>query len=108
MINRYDISAAARVYAKERWSNKDDQCISMDGFEEGVRWAQEELLKSLWHSARKKPKKHVSVLVEMQHGSSSLYILDRNHGDWEVSVENCRYIKWCYLDDILPKEGGER
>lgn len=72
-----------------------------------IEWAQQEFIKSLWHDASKEPEKYANVLVEMQNGSSSLYILDRNRGDWEVNVKTCMYIKWCYLDDILPKGGEE-
>ena len=31
-----------------------------------------------------------------------------NEESWRHSISRCQIIKWTYLSDILPKEGGEK
>lgn len=109
MIDEEKIGMAASKYAKEAWNFEEEQFSCMDGFREGVRWAQEEFTNSLWHDASEEPKMKAQVIVESQipDNSSLAYTLDGNYGCWSAKVKACGYVQWCYLDDILPKIGGE-
>lgn len=72
---------------------------------------QEELLKSLWHPANEIPKEF------NRYGFAALYILQYNHQirmvlydkdnmSWKNVINSSEY--WLYVDDLLPKEGGEK
>lgn len=81
------------------------------GFKDGAKWAINEFLKDLWRPANEIPK-------EFNHyGFAALYILqynhqirmvlyDKNHMSWKNVISNNEY--WLYVDDLLPKEGGEQ
>lgn len=74
------------------------------------RLTKEEFLKDLWHPANEIPK-------EFNHyGFAALYILQYNHQirmvlydkdnmSWKNVISNNEY--WLYVDDLLPKEGGD-
>lgn len=77
----------------------------------GAKWAINEFLKDLWRPANEIPK-------EFNHyGFAALYILqynhqirmvlyDKNHMSWKNVISNNEY--WLYVDDLLPKKGGEQ
>lgn len=85
----------------------------------GAKWVISEFLKDLWHPASEKPADNEYILVESTFGSTSYelslgmyyYIdeCDEYHGDsWEVQAAKQRVTRWLYVNDILPKEGGEQ
>lgn len=77
----------------------------------GAKWMQEEFLNGLWHPANEIPE-------EFNHyGFAALYILQYNHQirmvlydkdnmSWKNVISNNEY--WLYVDDLLPKEGGNQ
>lgn len=81
------------------------------GFKEGAKWAINEFLKGLWHPASEKPK-------EFNHyGFAALYVLQYNHQirmvlydkdnmSWKNVISSNEY--WLYVEDLLPKKGGEK
>ena len=82
----------------------------------GAQWAQKEFIKSLWHDASEKPKQH-KMIIALTGGMESLMNFDAEvynfpfalpKGDWVDLVDQDGIMRWCYLDDILPKEGGEK
>ena len=81
------------------------------GFKEGAKWAINEFLKDLWHPNTKEPDKSKSDIITigfdndayLQFKESILW----NEESWRHSISRCQIIKWAYLSDILPKEGGE-
>ena len=90
----------------------------IDGFMKCAKWIQEEFLKDLWHPASEKPADNEDILVESTFGSTSYELslgmyycideCDEYHGDsWEVQAAKQRVTRWLYVDDLLPKEGGE-
>lgn len=110
------IEAAATVYAKETWNHEEDQFMCIDGFKEGAQWAQGEFVNSLWHDASEKPKQH-KMIIALTGGMESLTDFDAevynfpfalSKGDWVDLADQDGIMSWCYLDDILPKEGGEK
>lgn len=83
----------------------------VDGFNAGAKWAINELLKDLWHPANEIPKEF------NRYGFAALYILQYNHQirmvlydkdnmSWKNVINSNEY--WLYVDDLLPKEGGEK
>lgn len=119
MLDKKKLNNASIAYARATWNHDEHQFFCMDGFYEGANWAIDEFLKDLWHDASEEPKKDANCLVHIscEHEDTP----EDNYkeyttsmclgGDWsedhfpseaDVFVE-----KWCYLDDILPKKGGE-
>ena len=91
-------------------------CQVTEAFIMGAQWAQKEFVKSLWHDASEEPRDHTDIVYVNENGSVwSEYDYyadnydDAFHKGWLSFVNNgvLRVIKWCYLSDILPKEGGE-
>ena len=82
-----------------------------EGYIEGAKWAINELLNDLWHPANEIPKEF------NLYGFAALYILQYNHQirmvlydkdnmSWKNVISINEY--WLYVDDLLPKEGGEK
>ena len=74
----------------------------------GAKWMQEEFLKDLWHPASKEPKFGKGRLLVLINGGVSIlnvgFVLDQLR-----NLHNIYGIEgWLYLDDLLPKEGGEK
>lgn len=74
----------------------------------GAKWMQEEFLKDLWHPASKEPKFGKGRLLVLINGGVSIlnvgFVLDQLR-----NLHNIYGIEgWLYLDDLLPKEGGEQ
>lgn len=91
-------------YTEERY---DDEQIK-EAIKLGAHWAIEQILKGLWHPASKEPKFGRGRLLVLINGSVSIlnvgFVLDQLR-----NLHNIYGIKgWLYLDDLLPKEGGEQ
>ena len=111
MIDDKKIEEAARYYCNNRYPASQDAPFIAEGFRHGAKWAINELFKNLWHSANEIPK-------EFNHyGCAALYVLQYNHQirmvlydkdnmSWKnvIGINEC----WLYVDDILPKKGGEQ
>ena len=108
MIEEEKIWMAAVEYSEDAF-NSDEEQIVVGSFIAGAEWAQKKFTNSLWHDASEEPMMRSQVIVESQipDSSSLAYTLDGNYEYWSAKVEACGYIKWCYLDDILPKKGGK-
>ncbi len=77
-------------------------------FQDGAEWAQEEFVKSLWHDASEKPKLNTYCIGYYKDFSGCVVFNNPSDGaDWDTYVQHSSLSKWCYVDDILPKEGGE-
>ena len=109
MIGDKNIEVAARLDDKEYYDrlSDNDRCFFEYGFRRGYNRA----LKDLLHPANEIPK-------EFNHyGFAALYILQYNHQirmvlydkdnmSWKNVISINEY--WLYVDDLLPKEGGEQ
>ena len=114
MIDEKKINKAMSSYATETFNHIEERFAAMCGFKEGAQWAQKELIKSLWHDASEKPKQH-KMIVAITGGTDSLTNFDAevynfpfkmSKGDWVDLVDQDGIVRWCYLSDLLPKEGG--
>lgn len=64
-------------------------------------------LKDLLHPAGEKPKKGCVFLYKtISNGYGLNQIIDGN--EWEYIIKYQKATKWLYIDDLFPKEGGEK
>lgn len=75
----------------------------IDNFKAGANWMAQEFKKHLWHDRSEKPTKSCNILFEYE--KDKFYA--EYHNKDKVAWQNIRTIRWCDIDDILPKEGGE-
>lgn len=75
----------------------------------GAKWAINEFLKDLWHPNTEEPKEEVPLLCYRKHKFLP-FMVDKHSDvyDWNALVYNFDITKWLYIDDLLPKEGGEQ
>lgn len=75
------------------------------GFLRGVEWFKN----TLWHRAKEEPEEHKFIITQWLHEGEICYEADRTQPkvDWQNHVVENNIIKWCYIEDILPK-GGDK
>ena len=84
--------------------------LEKDAFILGAEWAQEEFTKSLWHDASEEPKEgDIVVQIISSINNMPYYEITKKSliYEWEYIVKCNGIIKWCYVSDLLSKEGGE-
>ena len=121
MIDKYKRAKAARQISEKVVDAKgfDDSKPThlafldghVDGFNAGAKWMQEEFLKDLWHPASEEPRKDVSIMVETHNDKNMFYYVwnswqDNFYPFWTDANLCSRVSRWLYIDDLLPKEGG--
>ena len=78
----------------------------------GAKWMQEEFLKGLWHPNTEEPDKSKSDIITLGFDNDAYLQFKESilwsEESWRHSISRCQIIKWAYLSDILPKEGGEQ
>lgn len=107
MIDEFKIYIAAKDYSKKGSGGND----SLYGFAAGAKWAINEFQKDLWHPASEEPRKDVSIIVETHNDKNMFYYAwnrwqDNFYPSWTDAVLCSRVSRWLYVDDLLPKEGG--
>lgn len=109
MIDNKKIEDAAKSLRKDFNDDVTQGFLVEFGFEKGAKWAINEFLKDLWHPASEKPERNTPYLAQLS--VSPLETLrsfetfsDSRH--WEQFSENS-IIRWCYIDDLLPKQKGD-
>ena len=128
MIDDKKIEAAKEEIYEDRFLlNGEDVVFDNDAKEEmyykedikeaiglGAKWAINELLKDLWHPASEEPRKGAKFLYQSSHDSKFYYYINKTddiletYPNWSRYVRHVRVIQWLYIDDLLPKEGGEQ
>lgn len=80
------------------------------GFQRGYNRAINEFLKDLWHEVDEMPKRAKAFIFECGDYSMNYYVgMMFNPNDYKKNAEIWHMNRWCYLEDILPKqEGGEQ
>ena len=111
MLDEKKIKDAAKQHAEGAFVSEYWQSCYKDGFVDGVKWMQESL-KDLWHSAEEEPKHEAqkTYILGMTRASESgvLPMLLRQNTDWKEFSVSHAVNSWLYIDDLLPKEGGEQ
>lgn len=81
-------------------------------FKDGAKWAINEFLKNLWHPNAEEPDKSKSDIITLGFDNDAYLQFKEsilwNEESWRHSISRCQIIKWAYLSDILPKEGGNQ
>ena len=107
MIDDKKIEEAVRNYCNNRYPASQDAPFIAEGFREGTRWAINEFLKDLWHPADEEPEKFRNILyTEGSIDTTDTTMLIINNS-WNTKVSLLEIKKWCYIDDLFQKEGGE-
>lgn len=75
----------------------------------GAKWAINEFLKDLWHQTNKEPEVYDEWIL-MHYSVGNYYSLAqvKEFKSWKGFVENMPIDGWLYIDDLLPKEGGNQ
>lgn len=111
MIDDKKIEDAARYYCNNRYPASQDTPFIAEGFRHGAKWAINEFLKDLWHPNTDEPDKSKSDIITLGFDNDAYLQFKEsilwNEESWRHSISRCQIIKWAYLSDILPKEGGE-
>ena len=115
MLDEKKIEEAAKLITeKYRYyttlSNVDRDKVVKSSFSDGAHWAVQEFLKGLWHPASKIPKKGKPILCWMntKYRPCFIYVYnDMECYDWNIVARLRGIEKWCYLNDLLPKQKGD-
>lgn len=110
MIDDKKIEDAARYYCNNRYPASQDAPFIAEGFRHGAKWAINEFLKDLWHDVDEMPKRAKAFIFECGDYSMNYHVsMMFNPNDYKKNAEIWHMNRWCYLEDILPKqEGGEQ
>lgn len=84
-------------------STLDREEVCRVSFEDGVEWFKN----AIWHDASEEPKERKYILVQWLYEGRTSYETDRVQSKvrWQNRVAENNIIKWCYIEDILPKGG---
>lgn len=75
----------------------------------GAKWAINEFMKDLWHSASEEPEGYnEGILLRYNVGDYYSLAQVKDFKSWKGFVERAPINKWLYIDDLLPKKGGEQ
>lgn len=109
MIDDKKIEEAARYYCNNRYPASQDAPFIAEGFRHGAKWAINEFLKDLWHDVDEVPKRAKAFIFECGDYSMNYHVsMMFNPNDYKKNAEIWYMNRWCYIEDILPKqEGGE-
>lgn len=83
-------------------------------FYSGAKWAINEFLKDLLHPASEEPRKGGLFLYQTSYNGKFYYYTNyiddilQTYPDWSSYVRHVRVVQWLYIDDLIPKEGGEK
>lgn len=125
MIDDKKIEEATKDYInKNNYFAKyeEEPCVDIEfAYKAGAHWAINELLNDLWHPNTEEPEKNriclVRVVYHPNHGilqdeerieQSSFHDFGWYDYDFKYIGTNYDIINWLYVDDLLPKEGGEQ
>lgn len=83
-----------------------------EGYIKGVKWALHEFLKDLWHPIEEKPERNTPYLAQLLPASpfeTSIHFETFSDSElWKRYLKNKSIIRWCYIDNLLPKKGGKQ
>lgn len=99
-------------YARYNSGEVEEEMICLrgkDSFKEGAKWAINEFLKDLWHSASEEPEGYNEGIL-LRYNVGDYYSLSqvKDFKSWKGFVERAPIEKWLYLDDLFPEEGGNQ
>ena len=105
MIDDKKIEEAAKQHSEESYISGYFQACYKDAFIEGTKWMQEEFLKDLWHPVDEMPNENNEVICVDKDSRTITY---NGIANWWAFCRTHDVTHWLYVDDLLPKEGGEQ
>ena len=105
MIDNKKIEEAAKQHSEKSYISGYFQACYKDAFMEGAKWIQEEFLKNLWHPADEMPNENNEVICVDKDSQTITY---NGIANWWAFCRTHDVIHWLYVDDLLPKKGGEQ
>lgn len=124
MMDDKKIEEAAAYYAEENSMDIEDQMGDIitgteelsEAYKKGAKWAINEFLKNLWHPANEEPKYNKQITYVWENGITKTIILNEEADKfnrtpsqiWNNICKNYKVARWLYVDDLLPKKGGEQ
>ena len=106
MIDKNKIKSAAQGYCDATYGTLNTDPFIAEAFRKGANWAINEFLKDLWHPVSKGPEKFRKILYtggSIDTTDTTMLIINNS---WDTKVCLLKIKKWCYIDDLFPKEGG--
>lgn len=105
MIDEKKITQAVDAYIGYPKELGEGVEVSMrrDAFREGAKWFKE----ALWHDASEEPEDNKEfIMYDGENWNEITSYVHEGPYSWMQLVGTFCFIKWCYVEDILPK-GGE-
>lgn len=91
-----DTKKAANDFADREYEYNDiDRNALYKGFYWGAQWR----INSVWHDASEKPDMSKEIIVIYPDKSCRVF---RPNGVWETLIEVDKFIRWAYVEDLLP------
>ena len=127
MIDNNKIEEAKEKIFEKHFRNQNEEFVCIDHIKEpvyldyqikqalelGAKWAINELLKDLWHSASEEPREFAEVLAESKITESIKTYISFKKNDalfknWDAYSSGANITRWLYIDDLFLREGGEQ
>lgn len=91
-----DTEKAANDFADREYEYNDiDRNALYKGFYWGAQWR----ISSVWHDTSEKPDMSKEIIVIYPDKSCRVF---RPNGVWETLIEVDKFIRWAYVEDLLP------
>ena len=106
MIDKNKIKSAAQGYCDATYGTLNTDPFIAEAFRKGANWAINEFLKNLWYPVSKEPEKFRKILYtggSIDTTDTTMLIINNS---WDTKVCLLKIKKWCYIDDLFPKGGG--
>ena len=127
MIDNNKLEEAKEKIFEKHFRNQNEEFVCIDHIKEpvyldyqikqalelGAKWAINELLKDLWHSASEEPREFAEVLAESKITESIKTYISFKKNDalfktWDAYSSGANITRWLYIDDLFLREGGEQ
>lgn len=111
MIDKEKIKSAARGYSEYTYGTLEEHPLIEEAYKEGANWANNEFLKDVWHPAEEEPMSNASPILFDGRDREGWQIVKTSIYRTSSWVQHCHYygiIRWAYLEDLFPEEGGEQ
>ena len=108
MVTDKQIEEAAQGYSDATYGTLNTDPMVIDAFKQGTAWAQQELVKTLWHDAKEEEPFSPQSKILIEYRDDYFYSCrnsSKRFVDWETFVGEEKVRRWLYIDDL---KGGEK
>ena len=121
MIDERRIEEAKENIFNKHFLNKNEDVVCIDHVAEpvyldyqikeaiglGAKWAVNEFQKDLWHPASEEPDRMKEIIAYGFYATTIVKWCPNGYITWKDYYEKWHYTQWLYIEDLLPKKGGE-